>query len=72
MAVQQVLYTSATGFTERYAQMLGEAAALPGCRAGGPGAWPPPPPPYFFSPRAGGGGGATCLPLSSSTPPFRA
>ena len=42
MAVQQVLYTSATGFTERYAQMLGEAAALPVCRAGG------------LSPRGGG------------------
>ena len=41
MAVQQVLYTSATGFTERYAQMLGEAAALPVCRAGGPGALAP-------------------------------
>ena len=36
MEVQAVLYTSATGFTERYARMLSEAAGLPACPAGGP------------------------------------
>ena len=37
MEVQAILYTSATGFTRRYARMLSEAAGLPACPAGGPG-----------------------------------
>ena len=36
MEVRAILYTSATGFTERYARMLSEAAGLPACPAGGP------------------------------------
>ena len=37
MEVRAILYTSATGFTERYARMLSEAAGLPACPAGGAG-----------------------------------
>ena len=47
MRPQAVLYTSATGFTRQYAQMLSQATGLPACPPDGPDA-PPRDTPVLF------------------------